>query len=82
MTRAKSFTSEYKHVSFFLFSSYRVLSSILDNPEEYGFQEDDVSQEGGGIWADDLHLTSEAHAILAERLEQALRTADRTANSP
>ena len=79
MTRAKSFTSEYKHVSLFLFSSYQVLSSVLDHPEEYGFQEDDVSQEGGGIWADDLHLSSEVHAILAERLEHALRTAD---NSP
>lgn len=80
-SRSKDFTSENKRVSLFLFSSYRVVSSILDDPEEYGFQSDDVSQEGGGIWADELHLTSDVHAILAERLEKALRTADRTHKS-
>ena len=62
----------------FLSSSSRPmsLSPTLDYPEKYGFQEDDVTQESGAIWADELHFTSNVHAILAERIEQALRTVD------
>ena len=41
-----------------------VASIVLDDPLEYDFTEDDVTTEAGGIWADELHLTSEVHDIL------------------
>jgi phospholipase/lecithinase/hemolysin len=50
-----------------------VVTDILDNPDEYGFQDDDVMEEGGAIWQDELHMTTEVHEILAETLEEALR---------
>jgi hypothetical protein len=55
-----------------LFSSHRLLMDVLDDPLEYDFTEGDVTTEGGGIWADDLHLRSEVHEILAEQLLKAL----------
>ena len=76
LSRTMSFKLENKHVSLFLFSSYQLITNILDDPEKYGFQEDDVTQESGAIWADELHFTTDVHAILAERIEQALRTVD------
>jgi hypothetical protein len=41
---------------------------VLEEPCEFDFNEDDPTTEGGGIWADDLHLTVDMHDILAERL--------------
>ncbi|GLB40125.1 hypothetical protein LshimejAT787_0706350 [Lyophyllum shimeji] len=52
----------------FLFSTHQVLTDVLEDPLEYDFSEDDPSNEGGCIWMDDLHLTSEVHDILGERL--------------
>jgi len=54
-----------------LFSSHQFLMDVLDDPLEYDFSEDDTT-EVGGIWADDLHLTSEVHDILGEQLLTAL----------
>ncbi|KAJ3555507.1 hypothetical protein NM688_g2538 [Phlebia brevispora] len=74
---AGTFASENPETSVFIFSSYQVISSILHDPEEYGFQKHDVSQEGGAIWLDGLHFTSDVHHIIAERLAKALHKADR-----
>lgn len=71
-----TFVSESSRASLFLFSTYDIVSAILDNPEEYDFAEDDVTQEAGAIWQDELHLTTEVHAILAERLKCALKSLD------
>jgi phospholipase/lecithinase/hemolysin len=40
----------------------------LDDPLEYEFTEDDPQTEGGGIWVDDLHPTSEVHDLFGEQL--------------
>ncbi|KAJ6621353.1 hypothetical protein B0H10DRAFT_2163163 [Mycena sp. CBHHK59/15] len=55
-----------------VFSVHEVLSDILDDPLQLDYAEDDPTNEGGGIWEDDLHLTPAIHAILAERLLSAL----------
>jgi hypothetical protein len=52
----------------FLFSFHQVLVDVLDDPLEYDFSEDGPTNESGCIWADDLHLTSEVHDIICERL--------------
>jgi phospholipase/lecithinase/hemolysin len=56
--------------------TYLFFSSLLTDPKEFGFAEDDVSEQGGAIWMDDMHMTSEAHAIIAERIEVALHAVD------
>ncbi|KAG2147659.1 hypothetical protein DEU56DRAFT_785188 [Suillus clintonianus] len=53
--------------SIFLFSSHAVLTDVLDNPVKYGFTENDIAQEGGGIWADELHVTSGVQKVIAEQ---------------
>ncbi|KAK1221482.1 hypothetical protein PQX77_015716 [Marasmius sp. AFHP31] len=54
-----------------IFSFHGVLSKILDDPEEFDFTEDDSTTEGGAIWVDELHLTSEVHEIIAEQIRKA-----------
>ncbi|THU92330.1 hypothetical protein K435DRAFT_829659 [Dendrothele bispora CBS 962.96] len=50
------------------FSIHGLLSAILDDPEGYDFTESDSTEEGGAIWADELHLTSEVHKIIFEQV--------------
>ncbi|KZV76033.1 carbohydrate esterase family 16 protein [Peniophora sp. CONT] len=70
--RVQELATETPRASVFLFSANAVLSAVLDDPEEYDFTSDDVEMEGGAIWEDELHPTSEVHSILADRLLQAL----------
>ena len=51
-----------------LLSAYSVIADILDRPVEYGFDEKDAEEEGGAIWRDELHVTSQVHEILALQL--------------
>ncbi|KAL1740850.1 hypothetical protein HDZ31DRAFT_46640 [Schizophyllum fasciatum] len=50
-----------------IFSSNALVAQVLDEPERYGFKGGDLVGEDGGIWADELHLSSAAHAIVARR---------------
>lgn len=72
-SHAEDYASETTDASVFLFSSHSVASAFLDDPLDFGFDEDDATTEGGAIWLDELHFTSEVHAIIAQRLEEALR---------
>lgn len=52
-----------------VFSAHAVLTDILDRPQEYAdFDESDVIKEGGRIWDDEIHVTSDANQIFALRL--------------
>ncbi|KAH7922567.1 hypothetical protein BV22DRAFT_1094380 [Leucogyrophana mollusca] len=71
-SRIEAFASDNKNASVILFSVHSVITAILDDPTKYGFQEEDVTDEGGGIWLDELHFTSDVHSIIAQQLERAL----------
>ncbi|KAI6123289.1 hypothetical protein EV401DRAFT_2195993 [Pisolithus croceorrhizus] len=62
------FGTSSKEATVLLFSSHQVLTEVLDDPLEFDFSEDDPTTEGGGIWMDDLHVTTEVHDVFAERL--------------
>ncbi|KAI6108141.1 SGNH hydrolase-type esterase domain-containing protein [Pisolithus sp. B1] len=62
------FGTSSKEAMVLLFSSHQVLTEVLDDPLEFDFSEDDPTTEGGGIWMDDLHVTTEVHDVFAERL--------------
>ncbi|VDB82982.1 unnamed protein product [Peniophora sp. CBMAI 1063] len=70
--RVGEFAEETPRASVFLFSTHAVLSSILDDPSLHGFTSDDIAREGGAIWEDELHPTTEVHAIIADKLAHAL----------
>ncbi|KAG8776894.1 hypothetical protein FRC16_004365 [Serendipita sp. 398] len=55
------------------FSSYAILSKILDDPTFYGFSDIDVSMGEGNNWEDMLHLRSNVHAILGKKMYEALK---------
>lgn len=69
---ASGFAEAASQASVFVFSSNTVIGDILDNPEYYGFTEDDITEECGDIWLDDLHMTGAVHEVFAERLITAL----------
>lgn len=54
--------------SVFIFSAWNSLLSVLDYPEAYDFDSEDVDQAEGPIWMDNLHPTSKVHAVLAKHL--------------
>ncbi|EIW82317.1 carbohydrate esterase family 16 protein, partial [Coniophora puteana RWD-64-598 SS2] len=67
-THATQFGITYKEATVLVFSSHQVLTGVLDVPSKYGFSDHEPTTECGGIWMDDLHLTSEVHEILGEQL--------------
>ncbi|KAA1470954.1 hypothetical protein DENSPDRAFT_871282 [Dentipellis sp. KUC8613] len=67
-TQATEFGTSSKEATVLLFSSHQVLMEVLEDPCEFGFSEDDPDTEAAGIWEDDLHLTTDVHDHLAERL--------------
>ncbi len=66
--QVSEFTRETPQATVFFFSVHTTINKILENPEEYDFLEDDVADEGGAIWMDNLHITTAVHKILAEQL--------------
>ncbi|KAI0362691.1 hypothetical protein OH77DRAFT_1442517 [Trametes cingulata] len=68
LSEAKKFAEETSSATVFVLSSHVVFSDILDDPEHYGFTEDDVNEEGSGIWVDELHASSHVHKIMADVL--------------
>lgn len=72
LLQAGDFGTNSSEATVLIFSAHQILSEVLENPEDFEFGEDDPTTEGGAIWEDDLHLASEVHDILAERLVAAL----------
>ncbi|KAF9519030.1 carbohydrate esterase family 16 protein [Hydnum rufescens UP504] len=68
----RTFAAETSQATILLFSAHAVLTGVLDDFVEFDFSESDVEEAGGGIWLDEIHLTSAVHSILAESLERAL----------
>ncbi|CAA7259752.1 unnamed protein product [Cyclocybe aegerita] len=65
------FMRETPQANLMLFSAHTALADILDRPEEYDFTdftEDDTTDEGGAIWADELHVTNAVHEVMADRM--------------
>ena len=53
--------AEFQHVTpgvtLSVFSVRAVFTAVLDDPEAYGFTKNDLTEVGGGIWADEVHAT-------------------------
>ncbi|KIY48525.1 hypothetical protein FISHEDRAFT_73495 [Fistulina hepatica ATCC 64428] len=59
--QVSEFARDMPRVTVFCFSVHAVLTEVLDNPEEYEYAEEDTTEEGGAIWADELHVTAAVH---------------------
>ena len=67
--KVAEFQQDASQANVAVFSTHAVLSDILDRPLEYAkFEECDVIIEGGAIWDDEIHVTSDVNQIFALRL--------------
>ncbi|KAH9842388.1 uncharacterized protein C8Q71DRAFT_732643 [Rhodofomes roseus] len=69
---------EYSDVSLFVFSSHKMLSDLLDDVEEFGFDEEDERRVNGKIWVDreDVTVSKEVHRLLADKMQLAITLAE------
>ncbi|KAG2130185.1 uncharacterized protein EDB93DRAFT_1332106 [Suillus bovinus] len=64
----QSWTKTHPDVTTFLFSSWDSFSRVLDDPNAFGFDPNDISEAGGAIWVDRLRPTSAMHRVIADDL--------------
>ncbi|KAF8965267.1 hypothetical protein BDZ97DRAFT_1904151 [Flammula alnicola] len=62
---AEKFSSAHEDASVFIFSSFKLFNTLLDDPKTFGFKATDVSRYGGTIWVDHIHPTSQVHEYIA-----------------
>ncbi|KAL1667263.1 hypothetical protein GGF50DRAFT_112469 [Schizophyllum commune] len=55
-------------VTLSIFSVRDVFTAVLDDPKKYGFTKRDLTEVGGGIWADEVHATPAVQEIVAKWL--------------
>jgi hypothetical protein len=58
------------------FSSYKIFSEILDNPEAAGHPSEDVKEAGGSIWQDHLNATAAVHKDTAHEFAKVVRSVE------
>ena len=68
------FVTEHPDATVFIFSSWDLFTTVLDDPVQYGFKEEDRSKNGGGIWVDRLHPTTKMHEIIAKGIVEYLKS--------
>ena len=68
------FEEVHPDATVFIFSSWDLFTTVLDNPVRYGFKEEDRSKNGGGIWVDRLHPTTKMHEIIAKGIVEYLKS--------
>jgi len=70
----QAFLSENEDVTTMVLSSFDFFNLVLETPSEYGFEEKDIRRRYGPVWADHIHPTSRMHELLAERINEFLRS--------
>jgi phospholipase/lecithinase/hemolysin len=68
----KTFLSEHEDITTMVLSSAEFFNLIFKTPSEYGFEEKDIRQKYGPVWADHIHMTSRMHKLFAERVDEYL----------
>lgn len=64
-SKLQEWTDSTSQASLLNFSIHAFLNDVLDAPEKYGFDADDVRVACGKFWMDGLHLTTAVHQIMA-----------------
>lgn len=71
---ARSFVDDRPDLSLVLFSSHKLFSDMLSEPEDFGFLCSDKYDANGKIWTSDENLivSQQVHRLLAEKLDLAI----------
>ncbi|KIL69811.1 carbohydrate esterase family 16 protein [Amanita muscaria Koide BX008] len=78
----KTFGSGHDDVTILLYSSFALFTTLLDNPDGYGFPPSDVRKGGGSIWFDHLHPTSRVHKFLSQDIGEFLSSVGKELEVP
>lgn len=70
----RAFLSENEDVTTMVLSSFDFFNLVFETPSKYGFEEKDIRRRYGPVWADHIHPTSRMHELLAERVNEFLRS--------
>ncbi|KLO14732.1 hypothetical protein SCHPADRAFT_825871 [Schizopora paradoxa] len=79
-SQGNTFATTNPEASLFIFSSYDLFESILDDPERFGFVPEDTKKRGGAIWFDHIHPTTKMHKLIAEDIVSYLRSISKTSS--
>jgi phospholipase/lecithinase/hemolysin len=71
-TSILDFSAAHEDITTLLYSSYATFNQLLDNPQGHGFDQKDVKKQGGCIWVDHLHPTSQVHDWIAKHIAEFL----------
>lgn len=75
---ADAFSASHLDASVVVWSSWELFMQLLTEPQTFGFEEADVGQEAGAIFADGLHPTTAVHEIIARELVKLFDERDRS----
>ncbi|RPD55355.1 hypothetical protein L226DRAFT_468947 [Lentinus tigrinus ALCF2SS1-7] len=65
---ARAFATAHPDATVLIWSSWHLFSRVYSDPESFGFGEEDLADDEGGIFIDGLHPTSAMHAIVAAQI--------------
>ncbi|TFK81887.1 carbohydrate esterase family 16 protein [Polyporus arcularius HHB13444] len=65
---ARAFAAAHPDATVLIWSSWHLFSRMFNDPESFGFREEDPAEDEGGIFVDGLHPTSAVHAIIAAQI--------------
>lgn len=65
---AKTFSATHADSSVFIFSSFELFNTLLDDPVSFALEESDLKRKQGTIWVDHIHPTSKVHGHIARSL--------------
>ncbi|KAI0697108.1 hypothetical protein C8T65DRAFT_743346 [Cerioporus squamosus] len=65
---ARAFAAAHPDATVLIWSSWHLFSQIYSDPESFGFREQDLVDDEGGIFVDGLHPTSAVHGIVAAQI--------------
>ncbi|KAF9535279.1 hypothetical protein CPB83DRAFT_801500 [Crepidotus variabilis] len=70
--RILDFVSSHNDVTALLFSSLTAFNLILDDLASHGMNADDERKQGGSVWMDHIHPTSQFHERIAQKVAEYL----------
>lgn len=62
------FASEHSDATTMVFRVHELFHKALDSPELFNLDPTTVNDEGGSVWFDPIHISSQMHRIVADGL--------------
>lgn len=67
-SKVSNFASEHSDVTAMVFPVHELFRTVLDSPAVFNLDASTVNDEGGSVWFDSIHITSQMHRVVADGL--------------